>query len=363
MKNLYRLIIIICLIIFCNHINSQINTQIQDSVISGQSYAKSSVDGNFNFFASEELLHITLSFDIQDFLKTKRHEEYYDAIITIKINENDSISQQIKLKSRGIMRLDYCSFPPIMLNFNGNKEQNKQIQSTGKLKLVTHCKMIPKYEDYILTEYLTYKLYNLVTPYSFKTRLTRITYIDINKPDNVFTAYGFLIEDKDEMAERNHAVIIDNRHLNQKYMNSMDMIRTAVFNYMIGNTDWSITGQHNIKILKSKEISSNEGIPVTYDFDYAGLVNTNYALPTEGLPIKYVTERYYKGICVPDEELQVIIDEFEMLHGKILGTVNDFEFITEKYKKYIVSYIDSFYKMFKNKKRLVSNLNYSCQSF
>ncbi len=363
MKNMYRLITIICLIIFCNHINSQIDAQIQDSVISGQNYTKSSVDDNFNFFGSEELLHITLSFDIQDFLKNKRHEEYYDAIITIKINENDSISQQIKLKSRGITRLDYCSFPPIMLKFKENKDQNKQVQSTGKLKLVTHCKMIPKYEDYVLTEYLTYKLYNLVTPYSYKTRLARITYIDSNKPEKAFTAYGFLIEDKEDMAERNHAVIIENNHLNQKYMNSMDMIRTAVFNYMIGNTDWSIPGQHNVKILKSKEISSNKGIPVAYDFDYAGLVNTIYALPTEGLPIKHVTERYYQGICVTDEELQVIVDEFEMLQGKILETIYDFEFLTEKYKKRIVSYIESFYKMFKNEKRLVNNMNSTCTQF
>ena len=49
------------------------------------------------------------------------------------------------------------------------------------------------------------------------------------------------------MAERIHADLVSNPNLSLKHMNSADMLRFAIFNYMIGNTDWSLPGQRNVK--------------------------------------------------------------------------------------------------------------------
>ena len=64
-----------------------------------------------NLFASEELLEMTLSFDIREFIGTKNRSKYQDATLTMKESNGDSITQQIKLKARGEMRCSYCSFP------------------------------------------------------------------------------------------------------------------------------------------------------------------------------------------------------------------------------------------------------------
>jgi hypothetical protein len=250
-----------------------------------------------------------------------------------------------------------------MLKFKDNVTEGERKQGRKTLKLVTHCYLSPKYENNVLKEYLAYRLFNLVTPYSFKTRLVRIHYVDIHKPYKTYTTYGILIENEDNLAERNNAVIIDNKYVTQNHMNSEDMTRVALFNYMIGNTDWSVPYQHNVKILKSLDVLSDKGIPVAYDFDYSGFVNTGYSAPREELPIKTVTERYYLGVCLGNEELNPVIDQFEGLKGRFLSTINEFEYISMGSKKQLVAYINSFYKVYKHQNTLLSDMNRTCKVY
>ena len=363
MKSNHNLPLLLIISMLCTYSYSQENAGIQDTAAHEPYKVELTSKNDFDFFASEEPLQITLCFDIREFIKTRSQPEYYDARLTVKISENDSISQNIKLKARGIMRLSYCSFPPILLKFKDSDNETERIQGKGSIKLVTHCNKSSSFEGYVFKEYLTYRLFNLVTPYSFKTRLVKINYVDINKPDNAFTAYGFLIENEDKMAERNNTVIIKNKNITQRNMNSIDMERVAVFNYMIGNTDWSVPLQHNVKILKSLEVLSDKGIPVAYDFDYSGLVNTIYSAPAEELPIKIVTERYYLGLCFGDEELKPIIEEFGGMQGQLLGTIKDFEYLSKGEKKQVETYINGFYKMYRNQNILISDLNRTCKQF
>jgi hypothetical protein len=360
MKSSYKVPLLLIFSMLINYSRGQEIPVLQDTAARHETVEYTAKNG-FDFFASEQLLEITLRFDIREFLKTKNDPKYTDGNITVKISGTDSISESIKLKPRGIMRLSICYFPPIMLKFKGDKDTGGSSLGQGTLKLVTHCNRSAAYESYVFKEYLSYKLYNLVTPFSFKTRLVKINYVDVNKPENAFSAYGFLIENEDEMAERNHAVIVDSKNITQRNMTSDDMARVAIFNYMIGNTDWSVPYQHNVKVLKSLEAPSDKGIPVAYDFDYSGLVNTSYAAPAEGLPIKTVTERYYLGLCFENEELKPIIDEFQGKQEQILGTINDFEYLTKGEKKQVENYVNSFYKLYRNQNTLISDLNRTCK--
>lgn len=361
MKSKY--ILLFLSVLLCNYSQSQEFAPTTDTV-SHEVYPEENILQNgIDFFGSEELLQMTLSFDIREFLRTKDRTKYQDAILTVNINTGDSITQHIKLKARGKMRCSYCSFPPLMLKFKDNVTEGERKQGRKTLKLVTHCYLSPKYENNVLKEYLAYRLFNLVTPYSFKTRLVRIHYVDIHKPYKTYTTYGILIENEDNLAERNNAVIIDNKYVTQNHMNSEDMTRVALFNYMIGNTDWSVPYQHNVKILKSLDVLSDKGIPVAYDFDYSGFVNTGYSAPREELPIKTVTERYYLGVCLGNEELNPVIDQFEGLKGRFLSTINEFEYISMGSKKQLVAYINSFYKVYKHQNTLLSDMNRTCKVY
>jgi hypothetical protein len=323
--------------------------------------ARPSPNARFDFFASEELLEMTLIFDVSEFLKSRNEPRNVDATIILKTDENQTISRKIKIKARGGMRRSYCAFPPIMLKFNNDDSSTFQPQGKQNIKLVTHCNRTPQFRSYLMKEYLVYKLYNQITPYSFKTRLVKIHYADSRNPNKRFTAYGFVIEDEDDMAERNHAVVLNNKSLTQKNMNSQDMARLAVFNYMIGNTDWSVPLLHNITVVKTLEAPSDKGIPVAYDFDYSGFVNPVYAVPFESYPIESVKERYYIGRCFVDAELDPVIEEFEDRKDKLIGTIKDFGYLSNGFKKQEVTYLNSFFEMCKDQPRLMSDLNRTCR--
>jgi hypothetical protein len=187
--------------------------------------------------------------------------------------------------------------------------------------------------------------------------------VDDRESRKTFTAYGFLIEDLDFLAARNNAVVIDNPNLAQIHMNTADMARMAIFNYMIGNTDWSVASQHNVRVIKSLDVSSDKGIPVTYDFDYSGFVNTNYAAPNGKLPIKSVTERYYQGMCLDDEAISPVIDQFGELKDQFFSTINSFDYLSAGSKKQLDIYLNSFCKGFKNQNVLLSDLNRTCKVY
>ena len=57
--------------------------------------------------------------------------------------------------------------------------------------------------------------------------------------------------------------------------------------------DFSLAALHNIK-LSGK--NGTKFIPVAYDFDYSGIVETFYAIPPSELQIESVRERLYRGL-------------------------------------------------------------------
>jgi hypothetical protein len=318
---------------------------------------------SYNFFASDVPLHVTLRFDIGKLLKTKNQPEYLPAECKILTDNSDSVTAEVKIKARGFMRLNYCQFPPVFLKFCDKQASLNGQKLKGTFKIVTPCMRSATFEDYVLKEYLVYRLYNSVTPYSLLTRLILIRMEDTGRPGKVYEAYGFMIEDLDNMAARNNAVVIKNKNLCQRNMEPEQMNRVAIFNYIIGNTDWSVATLHNIKVIKPLNILTDKGIPVPYDFDYSAVVGAQYAAPAAELPIKDISERYYLGICENSGEFQGIIDEFTELKSGMLGTIKDFQYLPEKNKKSAFSYIENFYRSYKNEEALIRTLNRTCKQY
>jgi hypothetical protein len=338
----------------------QVSAGTDHNYSTSDSAAKSEVMPAFDFFGSDDLLEITLQFNMRDFIRTRmEYDQIFDARLTVKTSETETLSQNIKLNARGKMRRKYCSFPPIKLKIKKSKNED-QVFPKINLKLVTHCSQAGNFENYILKEYLAYKLYNLVTPYSFKTRLVIVNYVDSVNPKRILKEYGILIEDVDDLAARKNAIVIDNHKIGQNHMDSYEMIRVALFNYMIGNTDWSVAEQHNVKILKIDEPTSQMGIPITYDYDYSGFVNTSYASPNDQIPIRHVTERYFQGGCYSEVVFRQILSEFEDLQPQIIETIVGFPYLPNAQKKIAESYINSFFRKYKREEALLADLNRTC---
>lgn len=124
----------------------------------------------------------------------------------------------------------------------------------------------------------------------------------------------------------------------------------SLFQYMIGNTDWSVPMAHNIKLIVPKNDTLARPYPIPYDFDFSGLVNARYAVPNEELEIKSVTQRLYRGFGRNMNELQVNLDMFKEKKEQIMFYLQNFQLLDEHDKKWVTKYLEEFYKIIDNKK-------------
>lgn len=315
------------------------------------------------FFEDTALLQITLRYDITSFLKlkAKQDERYFPAVLVIHLNESDSIVKNIRVKARGNFRKQHCYFPPIHLNFKTKGSETAAAQEVTKIKMVTHCKSSTSYEQYVLKEYLAYRFYNILTDNSLKVRLLRVNYEDTGKRKNHFLKYGFLIEPTKMLAQRKECVEIQMKGFKAHNFLRNDLDRIALFNYMIGNTDWRLSAGHNLKFFKMSDPFIRELNVVPYDFDYSGLVNTEYAIPQEWSSAKTILERDYLGYCWDEaDEMLEMIELFTANQSKIMQEIRGFNYLLEREQKNVEYYIDEFYKEINHTKSFLRMIERSC---
>ena len=313
-------------------------------IYSQQSPATQSQLSDFDLFAEETPLKIHLTFDYKTFIKGKFKDEYQPAEISIFVDSQTVITQPIKMKARGNFRKRFCQFPPIRLNFKPANFDQPSLKQLDKLKLVTNCKYQDAFQQYILKEYLVYKLYNLMTPYSFKVRLLDITYIDSKGKKKPLTRYGFIIEDIDQLASRNNCLELDIASLPPAQTDREQLSLIGIFQYMIGNTDWYLGNMHNLKLVKLKDPVVSRNFLVPYDFDYSGMVNAHYAIPADGLGIESVRERLYRGYCRTEQEFQATFQKFIDRKDQMYQLINDFSLLDKRSKYEMTSFLDSFFE-------------------
>ncbi|SFH19940.1 hypothetical protein [Pontibacter chinhatensis] len=297
-------------------------------------------------FLSEEVLHFTLRMDVKTVLRDVDDDrKSHEAVLVYKGADGAEVEEKLKVKVRGKRRRDpsVCNFPPLQLNFSRKTVQNTIFGKVNKLKLVTHCIN----DEYVLREYLVYKVYNTLTEASFRVRLCRVQYEDQKGRRDTETGYAFLIEDDDVMAARNGATVVPEQALvRMDRAETVAMARVAFFQFLIGNTDWSVPYRHNIDLLQTDPLSAP--IPVPFDFDYAGIVGTPYATPPPELGIGSVRQRLFRGYTFPDEVYAQVRELFNERRRAIYGVYQSFPLLDRRYIRQTTKYLDQFYEVLNN---------------
>ena len=298
-------------------------------------------------FRAEEPLEITLAFDFKKVFKDKGDDrQYHPATISYTTPEADTLSLDIRVKTRGFYRRVHlnCDVPPLKLNFKKVKRKHTVFKKQDTIKLVTHCKNKSKvYEQYTLQEYLVYKTYNLLTDHSFKARLLKITYVDSQQKKDPITKYGFFIENEDDLAKRMGGRSLETGAVHPEATDKEEMTRLAVFQYMIGNTDWAVSNYHNIKLVLYDPMKPPIAIP--YDFDWTGIISTKYAVPHSKLNLRSVRDRVFLGFCRDEATFAETFALFNAQREPTLAMWQDFPLVEEKRRKRAVSYLEDFYEI------------------
>jgi len=316
-------------------------------------------------FGSEDILNVTLKFDLSTFLKKNLKTGSLDGEIDFILSDTDTIDRKVKIKPRGNYRFKTCGFPPIRLNFKKPVNAYPDTGKIKKIKLVTHCQQGKAYDDFVLREYLVYKLFSVLTDTSFRVRLLRIEYIDTHKERKPINQYGFLIEPLEIMAMRTNSSIVKVTHLTQKNIVPKLMDRVAIFSYMVAQWDWAVPGLHNISVIVPENYAGTGlGVAVPYDFDLTGLVNAPYGFPDEATGLKSNRDRKYTGICRSREEFVRALEEFKNLKESFYSVINDFPLLEQRSKKDITDFLDQFFNQLDNQKdmeRLITQFMTSCK--
>ena len=299
------------------------------------------------FFLDDSIINATITTDLKQLRAQKRRPVWQLANIVMRFSDTTIISEQIRIEQRGVDRKANCDLAALMVNFNN--KTSPLLSPLKKLKLVSSCNTGNTNEEYLLKEFLVYKIYNLLSVMSFRVRLLHITYIDSGEKMKSFSQFGFLIEDIKDMAERNNCIEIKNKPFADEALNKYQITFVSIFQYMIGNTDWAVGNYHNIKLIVPKNDTLARPYPVPYDFDYCGLVNTHYAVPDKRANIINVTERFYMGHARTMDELQLILNVFREKKESVNLEIKKFTFLNEKVIKNITRYINQFYDIINSK--------------
>lgn len=312
-------------------------------------------------FSSTVPIDITIQMDMQLVLNDTSEDPQYSAAKLIqKFDDNKIQVLDIKVKSRGNTRRNnsVCEFPPIKLNFKKESTLNTVFEGQDKLKMVTHCQESGDYQNYAILEYLAYKAYNLLTDYSYRVRLVNVIYQDTDQNYVDIHKTGFLIEDDDILAERIGGIITERRIWSPDSCEQKTIDLLSLFQFMIGNTDWWIHTRHNIDIVS---LQNNELIPIPYDFDYSGIINAPYAIPSVQLPIRSVRERFFKGSCKSITEYEKTIDLFNSKNSSIVSLIENADFLDNKFKRTSLKYIEDFYQIINDQSKFNKYLNQTCE--
>lgn len=316
---------------------------------------------NVDLFEGDDPLDITLTFDIKKYQREKNKENYIPVDLFFQVNDSFEVTKSVRVKSRGQFRKSHCHFAPFWLNIRKAQVANPYLQEVVKMKVVTHCKESPAYEDYILTEYLAYRIYNILSPLSFRVRLIKMKYVDTGRKDRHTEGWAFMIEPEKMLAERSGGLVIKNDKIGMAHTRQDEMLVASLFQYMIGNGDYSVVGRHNMKLLGMPDFGIKGYSPVPYDFDYSGIVDAYYAEPGENLGIKSVTERYFLGPCAEDEAYLKAIQYMEKHREEILELVNTFPYLEEKVKSRVIGYIEQYYIATQSPRFLEQKLRSTCR--
>jgi hypothetical protein len=271
-------------------------------------------------FASDAPIRVTIQGPIAS-LASNRAEVPRAARMTV-----DGVTYPIALSPRGITRktTDICDFPPLRVQLTGAAPAGSLFDRQRRLKLVTHCKRAADFQQKVLLEYAAYRLYNLMTPVSFRARLANIDYLDDSGRPYV-SRVGFFIEDFDDVAKRN------------------DM-RDAHMGSLVPLAQIDPLGAeccHNGRLLAGA--ANGLLTPVPYDFDYSGLVDAPYSTPPEGFPISNVRQRSYRGYCTHMAQARAVAAQISPRRAEFIGLFATIPGLDQRNQGRAASYIQAFF--------------------
>lgn len=295
----------------------------------------------FELFLNTDYTEFDLTFSFEQLESLKRTDDYMPAALDLDVPHDAVRHWDIEIKARGRYRRRICDFPPIKLKFDKDDLAEVGYKKDNDMKLVTHCMDDYSGKENVLREFLTYKLYEIYSDRYFRTQLVKVNYFD-SESKKKKKGLGILIEDNETVERRLNGKVCEDCYAvphDSFYVDNLHII--ALFQYMIGNADWSMTMVRNIEMMKGREEDIYFMVP--YDFDFSGLVNASYAVPNTNYNQTSIRDRVYLAPCENADELKPYVAYFQSKKEEVIEYVKNFKELSAYSRRDITEYIESFY--------------------
>lgn len=292
---------------------------------------------------------------------------YFPGQFTFVDPAGRTLRLDVGIRTRGNFRREFCQLPPLQLNFKKSQVKGTLFKGQNKLKLVAPCQHGIASQQLVLLEYLAYRTFEILTDYSFGTRLIRLSYVDSDEKQNSWTDLVFVIEDDDDVAGRLDLIKL---HVANNRISQLEPFSAALidlFQLMIANNDYSLLQSeegvdccHNVEMF-IRDNAPDIRIPIPFDFDMSGLVDAPYAAPPSHLPIRLVRTRYYRGLCRPRGVLDDAVKLIQEKRAEILGLYESADFMGNPSRKRAIKYIEEFYALLDDPRRFEKEVVDRCR--
>ncbi len=318
-------------------------------------------------FTTSKPLEVTAYAPWRNLERKEKYQGTYPAKIEFTDELGNAHSLNMTVERRGRTRQVVCRFPPIKLRFEKSVVKGTTFRGQKSLKMVTHCQTSARFEQFYVMEMLIYRMYNLITDFSFRVRPLMVTYVDSEHAKSSDPKFAFLIEDDSDVAKRNGQKKLKITKTTKKRLESQETANFTLFQYMISNLDWSVISGpgvekccHNAKLVGQDPLK-DPVYPVPYDFDAAGLINAPYATPPDKLRVSNVKQRLYRGFCTHNDSLADSRQRFLDNEQAILALVRNESLLTTSTSKRALKFLNEFFETLKNDRDFQKKIIAKCR--
>jgi hypothetical protein len=315
-------------------------------------------------FATTTPLELTLTVNLRRIMgdrdTTKREHPFRQATLAYRDSSGAQRIVPADVRVRGMWRLQNCHFPPLRLRIAKDAAKGTVFERERRPKLVTHCRNSDEFEQYVLHEYAIYRMQALVTPVALLARQARVTYVDSASGKPSATRAAILLEDEDNLAERLGGRVFEIKGIPQYHLEPFDTFVMGLFQYMIGNTDWSVPALHNIQIIQTDTLLNSRHFGLAFDWDFTGLVRTRYSTPDPRLRIRSVRDRLYRGTCPSEPDLARAIALFNEKKAAILAVYDEVPGLEPRTARDGREYIEEFFRIINDPRRVRRDIIGDC---
>lgn len=296
----------------------------------------------FDLLTQEEASKITLELDFTTLLEHRKTNLYFPAALTTP----DGRMFKVEVKPRGKYRRKTCELPPLKIKFSKKNLHAEGLDTLNEVKLVMPCSNDADGDELLVKEYLAYKMFEKVSEASTRARLVQITIKDNHMGKAQRPMFALLLEDEEELVSRLHGRSLEQYGVPADSLAADQAALVAMFEYMIGNTDWDVSMLRNVRLIQTKPFAPALVIP--YDFDFSGLVGAPYATPSSESGLRSVRERFLMANGMKQDALKRAVTTLKDSRKDFTALCRS-KHLSKRGSAHMIDYLDSFFKAVEQK--------------